>query len=204
MHVARFVARVRRLEPLGDVLTARVGDAAAGDATEAGQAGVLSWLTALLHAGGTVLLDAARRQLRLSDADLARVARIDAGLYLGAWFAFRRIAYRIQIAATDPRWIFRSEPHGVGEPVEFAAAEAVASVGSEGAAVVQACLGLRRISGAARPIVTRNVCIGIVFALAALGRIVRAHFERIALVAPEAIVVSGAGVLIEVAIRLAR
>jgi len=181
----------------------RILDAAARDAAIPGGAGGLADLTALLHAGRADLLGAAGGQLGLSDADFACVARIDTSLHLRTGLAFRRIADRIDVAASHARRVFRTEPHGVIDAGQVAAAEAVTSVGRERTAIARARCRLRHIRLRARAAIAGNARSGVVRALATLGRITGADFERVALVAPVAVVVSSARILIEVTIRLA-
>lgn len=164
----------------------------------------MALLTALLHACGADLFGAAWGQLRLSDANLARGARIDARLHLRAGLAFQRVVDGVTVAASGTRWIFGTEPHSVVDPGKLAAAEAVTTIRCKRPAIIQAGLGLRHVCLSARSVVAGNVGAWIVCALAAFRRVIRGDFERVAFVAPVAIVISGARVLVEVAIRLAR
>lgn len=140
----------------------------------------------------------------MSDANLTRVARIDARLYLRAGLAFCRVVDGGAVAASDTRWIFGTEPHGVVDSRELAAAEAITTIGCERSAIVEAGLRLRHVRLRARAAITWNARARIVCALAAFRWIIRGDFERVAFVTPVAIVISGARVLVEVAIRLAR
>ena len=74
----------------------------------------------------------------MSDANLARVARIDARLYLRAGLAFRRVVDGGAVAASGPCRIFGTEPHSVVDSWELAAAEAVTTIGCEWSAIIQA------------------------------------------------------------------
>lgn len=78
----------------------------------------------------------------MSDADFAGVARIEACLNLGAWFAHRRIVDRIGVAATRARRILRAEPDGVVDAWELAAAKAVAAVRGERSAIASVEFGV--------------------------------------------------------------
>ncbi len=186
------------------VASVRIEDAAAGDAAVTRGAGGLALLPTLLNAHRADLFVATGRQLRLSDTNFARVARIDARLHLRAGLAFRRIVDRIAIAAPRAGRIFRTEPYRVIDSRKLAAAEAIAAVGRERSAITEAILRLHRECLRARPAISRNTGARIVRALAAFRRVIRRDLERVALVAPVAIIVSSARVLIEVAIGLAR
>ncbi len=179
-------------------------DAAAGDAAKPVRARELALLTAFLHAGGADLFGATRGQLSLSDANFACCARIEACLHLGARFAFQRIVDRIGVATPDARWVFRSEPNGVVDAWKCAATEAVASIGGQWSAIIEARLGLRCIGLRAGAAVAWNAGARVVGTLAALRWVIRSHFERVAFMAPVAVVVACARILIEVTIGLAR
>lgn len=150
------------------------------------------------------MLIALRRQIGLADADFALFAGVDARGDLGAGFAHGRIVDGVDVAASGAGRIFRAEPYRCGRAGNHTASKAVAAVRCERSAIAGAGLRLHGEGGAAGAVVAGDIGVGVVRALRALGRVVRADFERIALVAPVAVVVARARVLIEVAIRLAR
>lgn len=161
-------------------------------------------MTAFLHAGGAALFCAAWGQLSLSDAEFAGVTRIDACLHLRARLAFRRIVHRIGVATSDAYWVFRSEPYSVIDAWQCAATKTVASIWRNWPAGINAVLRLRRGCLGARNARAGNASSGIVRACHAIGWVIRGHFERVAFVAPVALVVTTVQILVEVTIDGAR
>lgn len=183
--------------------SAWVRDAAARNAALTRGAGLLTHLAAFLHAGRTNLLGADWWQVGLANADLARFAGIQAGLDLRAGLAFRRIVDRVDIAASCACGVLRAEPNRVGQTRQGAAAEAIAAIGRERAAIIEANRRLCLVRRRACAVVPCDIRVRVVGALAAFRRVVGRDLEWIAFMAPIAIVVAGAGILIEVAIALA-
>ncbi len=157
----------------------------------------MAWLTALLHARRAILLHATRRQFRFAEADFARVAGIDTRIYLRARSAHRRVVQVCGIAAWNTA-VFRSEVYGdAGHVRQFATAEAIASVRHERRAIIEARRRLRRVVVGAG-FAARETCVRIV------GALRRLRLQWVTTVVPEAVIVAGPRVGIEVAVHLAR
>src|SRR5687767_773358 len=83
--------------------------AAAGDARGALRARRLPRQAAGLPARRALLLVAARRQVRLADADLADIAGVQARRHLRARLALGRIRDRVDVAAPGAGGVLRAE-----------------------------------------------------------------------------------------------
>lgn len=148
---------------------------------------------------------AVSRRRRTPDAHLTRIALVEARGHRRAWATSRRVV--------DMRGITRAcvlrrraDPHvlaAVGR--QFAAAETITAVGRDRQAYVEARAGLCCCQLCAVGAAPRNGCVRLIGAVrVSAGRVVRCDRQRIAFVAPIAVVVAGARVRVEVTILAAR
>ena len=145
---------------------------------------------------------------RLADADLTFAAVVEARGDRHAGVTNRRVIERVHGANGIAGGALRTKPdEGAAARRQLATTETIAAVGRERSAVVMAGVGLSGVQLAAGFAGRRDHRVGAgvltLTAVVRLGVVVGRRLVGVALVAPIAVVVAGAGVLVEVAVDLA-
>src|SRR5690606_10253909 len=167
----------------------------------AGAVGAVEGRIAGLNAVGATGLLAVVGDHDLADADLAvfgvGLAGVEAAVDLDAGGTLGRVVDDVERAAAVALTVLGAEVHGVDPRggVDLAATEAVAAVGHQRSADVEASLALHLLGLLAIHPRAGDRRVGVVVAAARVG------LRGIAAVTPITLVVAGPGVLVEVAIH---